>query len=90
VYTTCVLGDTLSFLQMFNLGTHNHFKKFSKNKTKKKKKKKKKKKRDREISMVKLKNVTFKSLYTWIAAYNSPHFSNFSYFWDFCSSFSPY
>jgi hypothetical protein len=32
---------------------------------------------DREISVVELKNIIFKSLYTWIAAYNSLHFSSF-------------
>jgi hypothetical protein len=42
---------------------------------------------DREISMEELNNVMFKSLYTWIAAYNSPHFSSFSEFLDFCSFF---
>jgi hypothetical protein len=46
--------------------------------------------KDREILIVELKNVMFKSLYTRIAAYNSLHFfSSFSPFLDFCS-FSPY
>jgi hypothetical protein len=44
---------------------------------------------DCKISVVELKNVMFKSLYTWIAAYNSLLFSSFSNFLDFCSSFSP-
>jgi hypothetical protein len=35
---------------------------------------------DRETSVVELKNIMFKSLYTWIAAYNSLPFSSFSDF----------
>jgi hypothetical protein len=43
---------------------------------------------DRETSVVELKNIMFKSFYTWIVAHNSLHFSSFSEFLDFCSSFS--
>lgn len=42
-----------------------------------------------ETSVVELKIALFKSLYTWIAAYNSPCFSSFLEFLGFCSSFSP-
>jgi len=34
-------------------------------------------------------SIMFKSLYTWMAAYKSFHFSSFTEFLDFCSSFSP-
>jgi NADH:ubiquinone oxidoreductase subunit 3 (subunit A) len=36
--------------------------------------------KDCEKLVVELKNFMFKSLYTWTAVYNSPHFSNFSEF----------
>jgi hypothetical protein len=36
--------------------------------------------KDREISVVELKNIMFKSLYTWIVVYNSLPFSSFSDF----------
>jgi hypothetical protein len=43
---------------------------------------------DRETLVEELKNIMFKSLYTWIGAYNnSSHFSNFSDFVVFCSFF---
>jgi hypothetical protein len=44
--------------------------------------------KNRDTSVEELKNVMFKSLYLWIATYNSPHFSSFSGFLGFCY-FSP-
>jgi hypothetical protein len=40
---------------------------------------------DYETLVVELKTALFKSLYAWIAAYNSPYFSSFYEFLDFCS-----
>jgi hypothetical protein len=36
------------------------------------------------ISVVELKSVIFKSLYAWMVVCNSPHFSSFTEFLDFC------
>jgi hypothetical protein len=44
---------------------------------------------DHGISIVEPKTVMLNSLYTWIAVYNSLHFSSFYDFLDCCSSFSP-
>jgi hypothetical protein len=44
---------------------------------------------DYKISVAKLSSGVFKSLYAWMTVYNSPHFSSFTEFLDFCSSFSP-
>jgi hypothetical protein len=43
--------------------------------------------KDCESSVLELKVVMFKFLYTWTVAYNSTHFSSFTEFIDLCSSF---
>jgi hypothetical protein len=45
--------------------------------------------KDCESLVLRVKAVTFKSLYAWIAAYNSLCFSSFTKFLDLCSSFVP-
>lgn len=42
-----------------------------------------------ERTVLELKAMMSKSLYVWMAAYNSLRFSNFSKFLDLCSSYSP-
>jgi hypothetical protein len=46
--------------------------------------------KDCEILLVELQTVMFKSMYAWIAAYNTPtHFSSFSGIFVLCSFFLP-